>query len=105
MIEEEKKIIPLERGLEKKEEEIARLQKTMEEEIGGLKKLLLDLENQLKIAEAAGEEEKVEILQGQIFDIEHHIEKGEEIIMQGNWERFDLWGRTLKMQWKREDES
>lgn len=103
MIDRENKIIPIERGLEKKAEDIERLQKMMEEEIEGLKELLLDLESQLKIAEASGKEEKVVTTQGQIFDIEHHIEKGEEIIMQGNWERFDLWDKTLKRQWERED--
>ena len=103
MFDKENNIIPLERGLEKKEEEIKGLQKMMEEEIEGLKDLLLDLENQCKAAEVAGEEEKAETVQGQIFDIEHHIEKGEEIIMQGNWERFDLWDRAFKMQSKRED--
>jgi hypothetical protein len=103
MIDKEKPI-PIERGIDQKDEDIAKLQERMELEIEHLKKLLEQFNIQLKIAEANEEDERMEKLQGQIFDLEHLIETGEEIIMQGWWKRSDLWDQSLRRQWKREDQ-
>lgn len=103
MIDKEK-TIPIERGIDQKEGDISKLQNRMELEIEHLKELLKQLNIELKIAEASEDEKRIEILQGQIFDLEHHIEKGEEIIMQGWWKRSDLWNQSAKRQWKREDQ-
>ncbi|MDD5489172.1 MAG: hypothetical protein PHP25_00630 [Candidatus Moranbacteria bacterium] len=102
MIDKEK-TIPIERGIDQKEEDVSKLQERMELEIEHLKKLLEQLNIELKIAEASEDEIRMETLQGQIFDLEHHIEKGEEIIMQGWWKRSDLWDQSIKRQWSRED--
>lgn len=104
MIDKEK-TIPIERGIDQKEEDISILQERMELEIEHLKELVKQLNIELKIAEASEDEKRMEILQGQIFDLEHHIEKGEEIIMQGWWKRSDLWDQSLKRQWNREDQA
>lgn len=104
MVDIENKKIPFERGYEIKEEEIADLQKRIEELIERLKQLLEKLNHEMEMANASGEEERKEYLQGQIFDLEHEIEEGEKLIMEGNWRRFDLWKKGLETKWKREDE-
>lgn len=103
MIDKENNIIPFERGHEKKEEEIADLQKQIENLIERLKQLLTQLNHEMEIANASGEEERAEYLQGQIFDLEHDIEEGEKLIMEGHWKIFDLWKKELETKWKRED--
>jgi uncharacterized protein YwgA len=103
MSEKPNNIIPIERGLEIKEEEIDKLQKQIEKGIEELKEVLEELNTRLKTAEELKDEEQITQLQGHIFAIEHQIEEGENLIDEGDWKKFDLWQKQAEAQWKRED--
>lgn len=103
MSEKPENIIPIERGLEIREEEIEKLQEQIEKGIEKLKELLGELNVQLKTAEEYEDEKQIAELQGHIFAIEHQIEEGENLIDEGDWRKFELWQKQAEAQWKRED--
>lgn len=100
MNEQQKNIIPIERG---KEIQIESLKTRIEAKLEELRALLKRLNERHKLAQEFGDEDEVHMWLGHIIDIEAGIEKGGKLSMQADQELHEATKNFLEKKWLLED--